>query len=340
MSDVVLEVDGLTIQLPMAGGVEVTVVDDLSFSVAAGETVALVGESGAGKSVTGLALLGVLDAGTVSGSIRLGGQELVGMSEAQLRGVRGRQIAMVFQDPMTSLDPMLTVGRQIADVVAVHTGVGRRAAARRAEEMLALVGLPDPPRLARAHPHQLSGGMRQRVMIAMAVACEPSVLVADEPTTALDVTIQAQILEVLAAVQETTGTAILLITHDLGVVAGSAERMVVLYAGREVESGSVEGVFAHPSHPYTIGLLGAVAGSPGTDGEVAELRPITGAPPSPAELPSGCAFHPRCPYAARPDPCASAVPLVETVTSPTSSSHRVACHFHAEIAVGSRRAIR
>ncbi len=234
------------------------VVDGLSFSVEVGETLALVGESGAGKTVTGLALLGLVDGGRVSGSIRVGGREVAGLDEAGWRGVRGSSVAMVFQDPMTSLDPVLTVGRQIADVVRVHERVGRRVAAARAVEALGLVGLPDPRRSARAYPHQLSGGMRQRVAVAMALACGPAVLVADEPTTALDVTIQAQVLDLLRDVQQQTGTALVLITHDLGVVAGWADRVLVVHDGREAESGLVDAVLGAPSHPYTQSLLAAV----------------------------------------------------------------------------------
>ncbi|MEV7084794.1 ABC transporter ATP-binding protein [Streptomyces sp. NPDC093085] len=279
------------------GGRTVHAVDALSFDLAPGEVLAVVGESGCGKSVTSMAAMGLLPpTATVTGSIRLGGRELAGAPDKELRKVRGKDIAMIFQEPMTSLNPVLTVGRQIGEVLRRHQGLSRRQARTRAVELLALVGIPAPDRRVEEYPHQLSGGMRQRVMIAVAVACDPGVLIADEPTTALDVTVQAGILEVLHSLRERLGTAIVLITHDLGVVADTADRVLVMYAGRAVEQAPVHALFAAPHHPYTAGLLGAVP-RPGEGGPGAGPRRLTEIPglvPSLDGRPDACTFAPRC----------------------------------------------
>ncbi len=272
-------------------------VDGVSFDVLPGETLGVVGESGCGKSVTALSILqlirppGRIEPGS---EIRFDGRDLLAMSERELRGIRGDRIAMIFQEPMTALNPVLTVGEQIAEVPRVHAGLGRRAARARAVEMLEVVGIPDPARRAGEYPHQLSGGMRQRVMIAMALVMNPAVVIADEPTTALDVTIQAQILELLAEMQARRGTAIILITHDLGVVAEVARRVVVMYAGEVVEEASVDALFAAPQHPYTEGLLAAV---PRLGERRERLATIPGTVPPATAWPTGCRFRERCPYA-------------------------------------------
>ena len=299
------------------GGRELTAVADLDLSIAPGETVALVGESGSGKSVTSLSVMGLLprkvgriDNGTIAFRGKSGAaRDLVGMTPEALRQLRGNDMAMVFQEPMTSLNPVYTVGEQIAEPMRIHLGRSRAQAAAAAVQLLADVGIPDPARRARQFPHELSGGMRQRATIAMALACDPKLLIADEPTTALDVTIQAQILDLLAKLQAERGMAMLFVTHNLGVVAEIADRVAVMYAGRIVETGTVDEVFDHPRHPYTQGLLRSVprlgqatalkrAGTP--------LPTIARAVPSLANLPRGCAFAPRCPYAI--DACTVAVP--------------------------------
>ncbi|MFJ7995740.1 ABC transporter ATP-binding protein [Streptomyces sp. NPDC096310] len=302
-------------------------VDSVSFDLAPGEVLAVVGESGCGKSVTALAALGLLPpTATVTGSIRLGGRELAGAPDKELRKVRGKDIAMIFQEPMTSLNPVLTIGRQIGEVLRRHQGLSRRQARARAVELLALVGIPAPARRVEEYPHQLSGGMRQRVMIAVAVACDPGVLIADEPTTALDVTVQAGILEVLHALRERLGTAIVLITHDLGVVADTADRVLVMYAGRAVEQAPVHELFAAPRHPYTAGLLGAVL-RPGEGGGVGagsakrRLTEIPGLVPSLDEQPDACTFAPRC---TRADAgCTEARPVLAPAGE--AARHLVAC---------------
>jgi oligopeptide/dipeptide ABC transporter ATP-binding protein len=255
----------------------------------------VVGESGCGKSVTALSVMGLVPPpGYVAGgSIRFDGEDLVALSEARLRELRGDRIAMIFQEPMTSLNPFLTVERQLTEVLERHRGLDSRASRSRAIEMLERVGIPDPAERIRDYPHQFSGGMRQRVMIAMALLCEPRLLIADEPTTALDVTIQAQILDLVRDLVRDSGTSVILITHDLGVVAGMTDRILVMYGGRVVEEGETEPLFEQPLHPYTAGLLASV---PRLDGEDrAELVPIKGLPPHPSDLPPGCPFHPRCP---------------------------------------------
>ncbi|MGH9156863.1 MAG: ABC transporter ATP-binding protein, partial [Acidimicrobiales bacterium] len=272
VAEPLLEVSDLYVDLPTAGGT-VHAVRGLSFTLRPGRALGIVGESGSGKSVTALAIMGLLPAGArVTGSVRLGGRELVGLREKEYRAVRGRRVAMVFQDPMTSLNPVYTAGWQVAEAVRAHQAVSRRRAWERAVELLDAVGIADAPRVARSHPHRLSGGMRQRVVIAIAMANEPEVILADEPTTALDVTVQSQVLETLGMVRRATGAAMVLITHDLGVMAGNADEVLVMYGGRAVEVGSVDEVFYRPSMPYTVGLLGSLPRVGGDGGAV--LTPI------------------------------------------------------------------
>ena len=293
----VLQVENLRVSFPTAGGGRVYPVDGVSFALERGETLALVGESGCGKSLTSLALLQLVPApGRVEqgSTIRLADTDVLALRGEALRKIRGRRIGMVFQDPMTSLNPVFTVGAQIAEGVRAHFDVSRAEARARALRLLEEVGIPDPMSRLDAYPHQLSGGMRQRVMIAIALSAEPEILVADEPTTALDVTVQAQILEVLDRLRDSHGMAVLLITHDLGIVAGRADRVAVMYAGQIVEEAPTASLFAHPSHPYTQGLFASV---PRITGPVARLTPIRGSVPPPGAWPSGCRFRPRCPKA-------------------------------------------
>ncbi len=291
-----LAVEGLTVELPTHDGL-VQAVTDLSYDVRRGEVLGIMGESGSGKTVSALALLGLLDGARVTGSARLDGEELVGASERTLRRVRGHRVAMVFQDPASALHPHHPVGRQVAEAYRAHHDVSGRAARTRAVDLLDRVGIADAARRAADYPHQLSGGQRQRVMIAMALANEPDLLIADEPTTALDVTVQAQILDLLQQVQEETGVAVVLITHDLAVVAQATRRLLVMYAGRLVESGPTEAVLREPRMPYTEALLAAgpnLAGPEPVATGRKRLRPVPGAPPSLLHPPSGCPFHPRC----------------------------------------------
>jgi oligopeptide/dipeptide ABC transporter ATP-binding protein len=301
-------------------------VDDVSFDVARGETLGIVGESGSGKTVTSLAVLGLLPTtAAISGEAMFDGANLLALDEKRLQPVRGNRIAMIFQDALAALNPVHRVGDQIAEAIAVHHDVGRRELHDRAIELLDLVGISQPESRAGEYPHQFSGGMRQRAMIAMAIANEPDILIADEPTTALDVTIQAQVLDVLERIQERTATAIILITHDLGVVAGVADRVLVMYAGREVEVGSVDDIFYRPSHPYTRGLLSSL---PRLDRREhgQRLFQIGGQPPSLIFLPTGCAFHPRCPYADG-DLCMNIVPEAHEM----GQGHRSSCHYAAAL---------
>jgi len=289
----VLEVAGLSTEFRLRSGV-VRAVQDVSFSVFPGETLAIVGESGCGKSITALSLIRLVPeppGRIVAGSVKLAGTDLLRLDRAAMRRMRGREIAMIFQEPMTALNPLLTIGRQISEMVVRHEALSRGAARERAIDMLRHVRMPEPERRARDYPHQLSGGMRQRAMIAMALACRPKVLIADEPTTALDVTIQAQILDLIGDLQREFGTAVILITHDLGVVAETARRVVVMYAGRKVEEAPVGELFARPLHPYMRGLLGSIprVGAAGNT-----LHEIPGMVPPLSDLPDGCAFAPRC----------------------------------------------
>ena len=292
-SEPLLSVEGLRVQFWTRRGT-VYAVNGVSFDIAAGETLGIVGESGCGKSVTALSLLGILPrAGRVlGGTATFGGRDLLRLSDRELRSVRGRELAIIFQDPMTSLNPVLTVGRQIREALQTHFGLPRRDADARAAELLDRVGIPSAKARARDYPHQFSGGMRQRAMIAMALACEPKLLIADEPTTALDVTIQAQILDLLRELVREEGAALIMITHDLGVVAGMCERVNVMYAGLFVETGSADQLFDSPRHPYTLGLLESI---PRLDApRRAQLKPIGGAPRDMLSAPSACPFQPRC----------------------------------------------
>jgi peptide/nickel transport system ATP-binding protein len=306
----------------------VRAVDGVSYAVEAGETLAVVGESGCGKSVTALSILRLVPSPPgriVGGAIRFEGVDLLQIGEGEMRRIRGNEISMIFQEPMTSLNPVLTVSRQITETLILHQGLTARAAAARAIEMLRLVRIPEPERRARQYPHELSGGMRQRVMIAMALACHPKLLIADEPTTALDVTIQAQILDLMRALKSEIGAAIILITHDLGVVAEMAQRVVVMYAGRKVEEAPVGDLFRRPQHPYTLGLLASVPRLGATLGraEPPRLAEIPGTVPSLRDPIVGCAFAPRCAYAT--ERCSREAPPLEAKTA----AHLAAC-FESE----------
>jgi oligopeptide/dipeptide ABC transporter ATP-binding protein len=295
MADPVLSVRDLRVRFGTKRGVA-EVVNGLSYDLAAGETLAIVGESGSGKSVSSLALMGLVDQppGKVEGEVHLGDRQLIGSTEDEWRKVRGNDIAMIFQDPMTSLNPVLTIGTQVTEGMRLHLGLSEKEARERAVELLTRVGLPGAEERLGDYPHQFSGGMRQRVMIAIGLACNPQVLIADEATTALDVTIQAQILDLVRELQEEAGMAVIWITHDLGVVAGIADRVLVLYAGQTLEQAGVEDLFAEPLHPYTDGLLGSL---PVIDSDRPDqLFQIPGLPPDPTSMPEGCPFRPRCEY--------------------------------------------
>ena len=305
----------------------VRAVDGVSFDVQAGETLAVVGESGSGKSVTALSILRLVQqppGRIVGGSVQFRGRELVSASTREMRAIRGKEISMIFQEPMTSLNPVYSCGEQIIETLVLHERIGRPAARRRAIEMLELVGIPSPEQRVDEYPHQMSGGMRQRVMIAMALACHPAVLIADEPTTALDVTIQAQILELLRRLQKELGMAVILITHDLGVVAETADHVAVMYAGRVVEYCDVRSAFRRPLHPYTAGLQASL---PKLGVSQDRLRVIPGSVPNPANFPIGCRFHPRCPVAQ--NRCLVDPPLIEI-----ESGHQSRCLRADEIAAG------
>ena len=320
----VLEVSGLRTHFHTRDGV-VRAVDGVSLSLERGETLGLVGESGCGKSVTALSIMRLIPPATgriVAGSIRFDDTELLTLRPAAMRAIRGNRISMIFQEPMSSLNPVMRVGRQIAESIALHQNLPRRAALDRAVEMLTLVKIPEPRRRADEYPHQLSGGMRQRVMIAIAMACAPTILIADEPTTALDVTIQAQILDLMLEMKERTGAAVMLITHDLGVIAETAQRVIVMYAGRKVEEAPVKALFAHPRHPYTRGLLTSIPRLNRAAADSAQsqrLTEIAGVVPSLIGAVEGCTFAPRCPYAS--EQCRVAFPP-EIEAAP---GHIVAC---------------
>jgi oligopeptide/dipeptide ABC transporter ATP-binding protein len=324
----VLSVDDLVVEIATSGGLS-RPVDRVGFEVFAGETVALVGESGCGKTMTALAVLGLLPqpGGRIAdGRIFFGGRDLVGAPRRELRRISGSAISMIFQEPVSALNPVFTIGQQIADVLRAHDRrLSRHAARQRAVDLLVSVGVPDAATRIDEYPSQWSGGMCQRALIAMAVANNPRLLIADEPTTALDVTIQAQVLEVLASAQRTSGAATLLITHDLGVVAEMADRVVVMYAGRVVETATAEEIFRAPRHPYTLGLLTSL---PRVDTDLRRLIPIPGQPPQLGRVPEGCSFHPRCRLRRGRARCVDEVPaLVAT----QSSGRRAACHFHHEM---------
>ena len=326
--ETILQIEDLQTHFFTAVGT-IRAVDGVSYSLKAGETLGVVGESGCGKSVTALSVLRLVanpPGRIVGGAIRFQGRNLLEVGDTEMERIRGNEISMIFQEPMTSLNPLYTVGKQIAEAVALHQGLNKRDAWDRAVEMLKRVYIPEPERRAHAYPHQLSGGMRQRVMIAMALSCNPKVLIADEPTTALDVTIQAQILDLMRELQETFGTAIVLITHDMGVVAENADRVVVMYAGRKVEEADATRLFDHPGHPYTRGLLGSIphldtAARSGT--RRPRLNEIKGMVPSLFRLPQGCTFAPRCGLAS--DQCRQVVPPLEE----QRPGHWIAC-WHAD----------
>jgi len=329
----VLAVDGLKTYFFTRLGI-LKAVDDLSFAVRQRETLAIVGESGCGKSMTALSIMRLVPdppGRIVGGSVVLEGRDLLTLDEAQMRGVRGNDISMIFQEPMTSLNPVLTIGSQISETLRLHQDLSKSAAAEKAIDMLARVRIPEPAQRAGEYPHQLSGGMRQRAMIAMALACNPKVLIADEPTTALDVTIQAQILDLILALEHEFGTAVILITHDLAVVAETAQRVIVMYAGRKVEEAEVEGLFEAPLHPYTAGLLASIPQLSSLGGglhDSGRLREIPGTVPPLHNLPAGCAFAPRCPFA--DEHCRAHDPPLEQ----KRPRHWAAC-WHSERVAGS-----
>ena len=324
-----LEVDNLQTHFRTPDGVN-RAVDGVSFHVEEGETLAIVGESGCGKSVTAMSILRLVPEppGRIAGAIRLEGRDLLTLDDRAMRDIRGNDISMIFQEPMTSLNPVLSIGRQLGETLRLHQGLDAAAAQRRAVEMLALVGIAEPARRLAEYPHQMSGGMRQRVMIAMALACNPKLLIADEPTTALDVTIQAQILDLMAELKRRVGAAIMLITHDLGVVAEVAERVMVMYAGRKVEEAPVAALFRTPRHPYTQGLLGAVPklGS-SLAGDETRLAEIPGSVPSLKARITGCVFAGRCPRVT--ELCRQVAPALEA----KAPGHFAACHYAATEAV-------
>ncbi|MCM3338208.1 ABC transporter ATP-binding protein [Paenibacillus sp. MER TA 81-3] len=322
MAEKLLEIRNLTSGFVTEQGIA-KATDRITLSVEKGKTLCIVGESGSGKSVASLSIMRLVDyaGGAIfEGSIGFSGKELASMSQKEMIRIRGNRIAMIFQDPMSALNPVFSVGDQIAESLRLHRGVSRKEAWRQAVDMLRLVGIPDPELRAKQYPHELSGGMRQRVVIAMALICKPELLIADEPTTALDVTVQAQILDLLQRLQQELGMAIVLITHDMGVAAEMADRIAVMYAGKIVEEGTVGEIFDHPSHPYTIGLLKSIPGLEGERGE--ELYTIPGTIPGINQLPSGCRFHPRC--AKAEEKCRQAEPLLREFRP----DHQAACWLY------------
>lgn len=322
-SDVLLSVRGLRTCFRLGDGGDVTAVDGVSFDVRRGEVYAIVGESGSGKSVTAMSIMGLLPTSArVDGEgVLWKGEDLLQARADRMRRLRGKEIAMIFQDPLTALNPVHTVGRQIGEMLRIHENASRKHAKARAIELLDLVGIPNASERADMHPHEFSGGMRQRAMIAMAIACRPDLLIADEPTTALDVTVQAQVFDVLMRIKDEINSAMILITHDLGVVAGTADRVMVMYAGRAVEVGTTDDIYYRSRHPYTLGLLASL---PRLDDQGNEqLTPIRGNPPSLVHTPSGCAFHPRCDFAELDGPCVRDRTELLTV----GPGHQSACHL-------------
>jgi oligopeptide transport system ATP-binding protein len=324
--EVLLSVRNLRTTFATEAGI-VKAVDGISFDIRRGEVLSIVGESGSGKSVTSLSIMGLLEvppAKIAADVLTWKGEDLLRVDEDRMRQIRGGEIAMIFQDPLSALNPVQTVGRQVAEMARIHDKLGKKEAWDKAVEMLRLVGIPQPEKRAEMHPHEFSGGMRQRAMIAMAITCNPDLLIADEPTTALDVTVQAQVLDVLMEMKEEIDSSILLITHDLGVVAGLADRVIVMYAGREAEVGTTREAFYETRHPYTLGLLASMPRLDDTG--VERLRPIRGAPPSLLNPPTGCAFHPRCDFAR--ERCEREVPMLRVVAG---AAHYSACHFAEEL---------
>ena len=329
MGDHLLEVSGLKMYFYTRDGV-VKAVDGVSFVLDKGETLGVVGESGSGKSVTALTMMRLtpMPPGKVeAGDAKFKGRSLITMKEEEIRKIRGNEIAMIFQDPMTSLNPVYKIGRQIAEPLVIHKGMSKKNALLRAIELLRLVGIPNPEQRVKDYPHQFSGGMRQRIMIAIALALDPEIIIADEPTTALDVTVQAQVMQLLADLQAESKMGLILITHDLGVVADVADKIAVMYAGRLIEQAPALDLYASPAHPYTERLLAAI---PRVDLKGQELYTIKGIPPNLTDIPDGCSFHPRCPYAEKPI-CYEQVPALEDV----SDGRRSACHFWKETLDGS-----
>ena len=327
-----LEVSGLTVRFPTSDGI-VQAVSDVSFTLSRGETLGIVGESGSGKSVSNLAVMGLLNRARtmISGSVEFKGRDLLTLPPDELRKVRGKEIAMVFQDPFACLHPMYRVGAQIAEAFSAHSDAGKDAAWNRAIELLDHVGIPNAKSRARDYPHQFSGGMRQRAMIAMALVHNPDILICDEPTTALDVTVQAQILELIEDVKREFDIGVILVTHDLGVVAETANSVMVMYAGRVIEYGHAAEIFARPQHPYAWGLLDSM---PSIERRLDALVPIEGSPPSLLAPPAGCPFHPRCPY--RFAPCPTERPPLQ---APAPDAHLDACHlpYDKKIELGAER---
>ncbi len=320
-AEAVLEVANLKTRFATPDG-EVRAVNDVSFTVARGETVGVVGESGSGKSQVFMSVMGLLASnGQATGRVRFQGQDILGMGASKLNRIRGSRMSMIFQDPMTSLNPFLTVARQMTEVLIQHKGLGERDAVKRSVEMLDLVRIPEAGRRITMYPHEFSGGMRQRVMIAMALLCQPDLLIADEPTTALDVTVQAQILELMQTLKQEFSTSIVLITHDLGVIAGLADRVMVMYGGSVVEEGGVRDIFYDPQHPYSAGLLQSMPRL--AAGRAERLVSIPGQPPNLQRLPPGCPFRPRCPHAF--DPCETDDPALR----PIGPGRAKACHLDA-----------
>jgi oligopeptide/dipeptide ABC transporter ATP-binding protein len=322
--DVLLNISGLQTYFYTDEGIS-KAVDGIDYWVKRGETLGVVGESGCGKSVTALSVMRLIPqppGKIVGGEITFEGQSLLNISNQQMRKIRGNKISMIFQEPMTSLNPVFTIGNQISEAVKLHQGLSKKDALERSIEMLKLVGIPSPEKRVFEYPHQLSGGMRQRAMIAMALSCNPSLLIADEPTTALDVTIQAQILDLMAGLKDEFDTAIILITHDLGVVAETVARIVVMYAGKVVEEGDVYSIFEHPLHPYTVGLLQSIPRIDLSTVKKARLHEIEGVVPIPSRLPSGCLFHPRCPRMM--DVCREKLPELKAETE----GHNVRCWLY------------
>jgi oligopeptide/dipeptide ABC transporter ATP-binding protein len=322
--DVLLDVNDLTVAFPTDDGV-VQAVRGVTYQLHRGESLGIVGESGSGKSVSSMAVMGLLPrSARITGSVRFRGEQLLGKTESQYSRIRGNKIAMIFQDPLTSLNPVYNVGFQIAEAVLAHNDISKREARDRAIDLLRVVGIPFPEQRVDNYPHEMSGGMRQRVVIAIAMANNPDVIIADEPTTALDVTVQAQVLEALEAARAETGAALVLITHDLGVIAGHVDRICVMYAGKLVEKGSIDDIFYRPRMPYALGLLGSLPRLDSTKKQ--RLSPITGAPPSLVNLPPGCPFTPRCPLAQ--EVCEQTEPELVSIDG---MGHQAACHFHEKL---------
>ena len=324
-NDILLDISGLQTYFYTEEGVS-KAVDGIDYYVRKGETLGVVGESGCGKSVTALSVMQLIPqppGKIVGGDITFEGKSLLGLSNQQMRKIRGNKISMIFQEPMTSLNPVFTIGNQISEAIQLHQGVPKKDALDRSIEMLKLVGIPSPEQRVKEYPHQLSGGMRQRAMIAMALSCNPSLLIADEPTTALDVTIQAQILDLMNSLKDELNTAIILITHDLGVVAESVSRVVVMYAGKAVEEADVYNIFENPLHPYTVGLLRSIPRIDLSSTKKERLQEISGVVPMPSQLPKGCLFHPRCPNAM--DICRNQLPELKPHKN---KEHKVRCWLY------------